>query len=124
MTCVGRLTRAASRWLAAGATAPVALEPSACDHERERMKSLLPMSRATFEAWLQQAADQGRNAARAALMRLRHLGKVMMDTAQNIYRPLHCHADDTRTPDLTRDSLSSEKDIQSLSFLTSSRLSR
>jgi hypothetical protein len=199
MKRVRSITRAASRLLVAcaaiaalgaGATGLVALAPSACDHEWERMKSLLPMSRVTFEAWLkrspaqgvlgspseseadyyyflarvpfviedpalptmqqreewlQKAADKGHKAAKASLMRLRYMGvvrpeqrpqwpryaepekrtatrqdylkaareaaeagdpefaAVMMDTAQNINRPLHCHADDTQKLDPTSD---------------------
>lgn len=205
MKRIRSITRAASRLLVAcaataalgaGATGLVALAPSACDHEWERMKNLLPMSRVTFETWLkrspaqgvygspseseadyyyflarvpfviedpalptmqqreewlQKAADKGHKAAKAALMRLRYLGvvrleqrpqwpryaepekrtatrqdylkaareaaevgdpefaAVMMDTAQNINRPLHCHADDTRKLDSTSDPMSYRK---------------
>jgi len=205
MTKIGNPIRAVSRLLVAcaataalgaGATGLAALAPSACDHEWERIKSILPMSRATFESWLklspargvygspsegeadyyyflarvpyiieapelptmqqrdewlQKAADKGHKGAKAALMRLRYLGvvrleqrpqwpryaepekrtatrqdylkaareaaeagdpefaAVMMDTAQNINQPLHCHAEDTSKVDRQTDPLYSRK---------------
>lgn len=181
---------AAASVLSVQATGVGPFEPSACDHEWERIKSISPMSKTEYadwlkrspakgiygsaleseadyyyflarvpsvigidnvpsmeqrEDWLQKAANQGHKAAKAALMRLRYLGflpveqrsrwmdyvaplkvtatrtdylkaareaaeagdpefaTVMMDTAQNINRNLHCHANDTKKIDPSKD---------------------